>query len=473
MARKTDPAGRREGHALHWERRARLLAAEINAGWWLSAWLPLASAIGIAGTFALLWARWQAPEFVGAVWAAVGGGLAIAAAVAWFRSRRRFESVASARVLLEERLGLHARLSSAAVGVGDWPGRRADLDGRWPVRLRATRPILLVSIVGLLLSAAMVVPVADAGAFRRREIEVPADAEIVSRWIDHLQREKAIDEISAREVQARLEEILARPRDHWFEHASLEAAGSLREQTAADLATLSRNLAAAERAAADLAASAAATGAEKGRDADALAAAATKLAVGGIRPAGEAGSKLGKEAAEALADLSPEQLRDLAAALRANRSKLKAALAKAANFDLDTLGPESECDACNPCGTCRACRLGRPCSKGACAACRAGRAGRAGRGGVTRGPGEAPMTAGEEADLGATRRESVSAPTDVERSAAGEVLEIVDGEHPVDESAYEGPQAGGDVAPAADGGGPSRVDNLLPREQDAVRRFFK
>ena len=29
------------------------------------------------------------------------------------------------------------------------------------------------------------------------------------------------------------------------------------------------------------------------------------------------------------------------------------------------------------------------------------------------------------------------------------------------------------VEPHRYGGGPSRVDNLLPREQDAVRRFFK
>ena len=459
-----DPAG-----AAHWERRARLLAAEINAGWWLSSWLPTALVIGIAGTFALLWARWQAVELVPFAWGAIGVALALAGVAAWFTSRPRFESVASARVLLEERLGLHARLSSAAAGVGDWPGRRIDLDGRWPVRVRATRPAMLLALVGAMLAAAMAIPVADAGAFRRRSIEAPADAEIVSKWIDELQREKAIDDRSASAVQERIEEILERPRDAWYEHATLEAAGTLREQTAAELATLARNLAAAEQAAADLAAApSGAASSEKHRDSQALAAAARQLALGGMRPAGDAGEKLGKEAAEALADLSPEQLRELAAALRANRSKLKAALAKAANFDLAALGPESDCEGCKPCGTCKECREGKPCKKGACAACS-----RAGRGGINRGPGEAPMKAGKEEDLGATRRELVTAPTDIERSAAGELLDVVDAEHAVDESAYGGPQAGGSIAPTADGGGPSRVDNLLPREQDAVRRFFK
>ncbi|RLS83076.1 MAG: hypothetical protein DWI05_02180 [Planctomycetota bacterium] len=450
----------------HWERRARLLAAEINAGWWLSSWLPTALAIGLAGTFALLWARWQALELVPFAWGSIGVALVLAAVAAWFQSRPRFESVASARVLLEERLGLHARLSSAAAGVGDWPGRRIDLDGRWPVRIRATRPAMLLAMVGAMLAAAMVIPVADAGAFRRRAIEAPADAEIVSRWVDELQREEAIDKRSASDVNERIEAILERPRDAWYEHATLEAAGTLREQTAAELAALARNLAAAEQAAASLAASPA--GSEKHRDSQALAAAARQLALGGMRPAGDAGEKLGKEAAEALADLSPEQLRELAAALRANRSKLKAALARAANFDLAALGPDSDCEGCQPCGICQECREGKPCKKGACAACS-----RAGRGGISRGPGEAPMKAGKEEDLGATRRELVTAPTDVERSAAGELLDVIDAEHAVDESAYAGPQVGGTIAPAADGGGPSRVDNLLPREQDAVRRFFK
>lgn len=457
------------GGAAHWERRARLLAAEINAGWWLSCWLPTVLVIGIAGTFALLWARWQAVELVPFAWGTIGVALVFAGVAAWFTSRPRFESVASARVLLEERLGLHARLSSAAAGVGDWPGRRIDLDGRWPVRIRATRPALLLSLVGAMLAAATAIPVADAGAFRRRAIEAPADAEIVSQWIDELRREEAIDERSAGAVQERIEEILERPRDAWYEHATLEAAGTLREQTAAELAALNRNLAAAERAAASLAAApSGAANAEKQRDSQALAAAARQLALGGMRPAGDAGTKLGKEAAEALADLSPEQLRELAVALRVNRSKLKAALSRAANFDLAALGPESDCEGCKPCDTCQDCREGNPCKKGACAACS-----RAGRGGINRGPGEAPMEAGKEEDLGATRRELVTAPTDIERSAAAELLDVVDAEHAVDESAYSGPQAGGSIAPTADGGGPSRVDNLLPREQDVVRRFFK
>ena len=46
-----------------------------------------------------------------------------------------------------------------------------------------------------------------------------------------------------------------------------------------------------------------------------IAAAARQLALGGMRPAGDAGATLGKEAAEALADLSPEQKKRLRVAV--------------------------------------------------------------------------------------------------------------------------------------------------------------
>ena len=465
-------------NARHWNRQARCLAAEINAGWWLSAWLPWALGIGIGGTFALLWARWQSDGLVRPTWSAITVALLVAAVFAWFRSRQRFESVAAARVRLEERLGLHARLSSAADGIGDWPGRRLDLDGRWPVRLQIARPAALLAIILGMLAVAMVIPVADAGAFRRYVIEPPADAEIVTRWLDEVRRERAIDDTSARDVLERIESILERPSDTWYEHATLEAAGTLREQTAADLAHLARNLAGAERAAADLAAAE-----REQRDATsmreasaALAAAAGKLALGGLRPASDAASNLGSAKPETLADLSAEELEALAEALRANRNRLKAALAEAKDFDLSALGPdaddllEADCDACKPCGDCEQCKEGKPCRKGRCAGC-ARRL--AGRGGLSRGPGEAPMKAGKEEDLGSRRVERIEGQTDIARAAAGELLEVIDGEHAVDERAYQGPQAGGTATRSGDAGGPTQVDNLLPREQDAVRRFFK
>lgn len=454
-----------------WGWRTGLLRAQINTGWWLSTWLPFVLGVGIAGTFALIGVRWQAPEAVPMVWTGIAVAFAATAAAAWLIARDRFESYASAQVLLEDALGLHARLSAAAAGVGPWPAPPSDLAERWPVRWRWTRPVGLGALVAVMLTAAAVVPVAEARGVARQVIERPTDAAVVERWIDRLEKEKAIDEPSAESIERKIADLLERPRDRWYEHASLEAAASLREQTAADVAALSRALADAAAAATvvsrsmDEKATAPASAERSAAAAAALESALASLAAAPLQPGKDALSKAQGGARSA------EEARALAAALRDNANRLRRALAESPEFDLAALAEcERECDGCKPCGTCAACRAGRPCEK-ACAACRA--AGLvAGNGNVTRGPGTAPLTFTERERRAATRPEQVAQLADPERAAAGEVLAVIDGGDEPEVARFEGPQAGGAVVDPGTGGAAARVDNLLPAEQDSVRRFF-
>jgi hypothetical protein len=94
-----------------------------------------------------------------------------------------------------------------------------------------------------------------------------------------------------------------------------------------------------------------------------------------------------------------------------------------------------------------------------------------GDGGIERGRGDAELTLGAENDLGTKRKERVTQPLDPDRAAPDELLAVVEGEHEIDKEAYTGPQAGG-TAKKGDGGSAVQVDNLLPGEQAAVRRFF-
>ncbi len=454
-----------------WGWRIGLLRTQINAGWWLSIWLPFVLGVGIAGTFALVCARWQAAGLVPWVWTGIGVALAATAAAAWFIARSRFESQASAQVLLEDALGLHARLSAAAVGVGPWPTPPADLSRRWPVAWRWGRPVGLVSLVAAMLTAAAIMPVASARGLARQVIEKPTDAAVVERWVDSLRKEQAIDEHSAESIEQKIDDLLQRPRDRWYEHASLEAAASLREQTAADIAALSRTLAEAAAAASAVSRSMdekptdLSSAEQNAAAAAALESALAALAAGPMQ-AGQDATTKGQQAGR-----SPEQAKALAAALRENANRLRRALAESEEFDLTTLATcESDCDGCQPCGTCAACRAGRPCAS-ACDACKA--AGRlAGKGGVSRGPGSAPLTFTERESRVATRPEQVAQQVDPERAAAGEVLEVIDGGDEPEVAPFEGPQAGGAVADPGRGGAAARIDNLLPAEQDSVRRFF-
>jgi len=444
--------------AAAWQRATRRLTRQINLGWWLSSWLPLAAVIGLVGMVALLYARWRAAAATPWVAGGIALAFAVAGVVAWWQSRRRFETPAASRVRLEEAFGLHARLTAASNGVGPWPASPSAGDARWPVTWQWQRPAATVGFITAMLAASAWVPMAGAVPARTHTIEKPTDARIVEQWIEELQTVELIDEQSADEVTGRIKELTERPADEWYEHASLEAAGTLKEQTAADMQTLADNVVAAERAAEALQAMQATSPLRESLAAD-LQNAIQALEVGGLQPAGDLSALLGELRPADLGQLSPEQLADLAKRLAANRAALREALSKCQGFNLAECEGLCEAD-CEPCGECEGCKAGKACLK-------------PGRGGLTRGRGDAELTFGEENQLGTTRAERLDQAVDAERAAPDAVLAVVDGAHDVDESSYTGPTAGGGIAAMGDGGVAVEIETLLPAEQAAVKRFFQ
>jgi len=461
-----------EAAARFWQSAATRLARRINLGWWVADWLPWAFVVGAGGIVALLLVRMQGEGDAAAVrpvWWGIAAAAIVTAGIAWWRVRTRFETPATARVRLEEALGLDARLSTAAAGVGRWPDVPERL--RWPVAWRWRRPAGLLAGLAALVLLASIVPIAGAGAVRRHAIEKPADVRQVEQWVEELREKDLVNERSAAEIERRIDELLERPRENWFEHASLEAAGALKERTAAEIRELAANVAKAERAAAALEALSAGLPADiRSALARDVAAAKLGLEAGQLEPGSRLAELLRELDAADLSALSPEEWREMAARLAANRRLLREALAKCKGLDLGDLGEGcEECDDGEPCGACEECREGKPCGR-KCAKCGGARPG---RGGVNRGRGDAELTVGRENDLGTKRTEKLSGRLDPARAAPDEVLAVIDGGHEVDVTAYDGPQAGGAVAGTGDGGSAARVDGLLPGEQAAVRRFFE
>lgn len=441
-------------YAAFWRAATRRLVRQINVGWWLSGWLPLATVIGLAGMVGVLYVRWRAADMAAWAWGGTAAACVAAGVAAWWRMRGRFESEASARVRLEESLGLQARLTAANAGVGDWPAPLPPTDHRWPVMWQWRQPVATVAFIAAMLALATWVPIAGANAPRRHVIEKPTDARMVEQWIEELRREELIDEQSAGAVERMIKELTERPAEEWYEHATLEAAGTLKEQTASEIRELAENAAAAERAATAL------QSLQESMPSPVceslvkdLASALKAIELGGFKPAGDLAKLLGELAPADLGQLTPEQLAALSKRLAANRKALLAALAKCKGFSLsDVEGGCEECSGGKPCGECKGCKAG---------------------GGITRGRGDAEMSFGERNDLGTTRTEKVQQEIDAKRAAPDDVLAVVDGEHDVDESAYVGPRAGGGIASDGDGGSAVQVDSLLPAEQSAVRRFFE
>lgn len=444
-----------------WQQATRRLSRQINLGWWLSCWLPMAAVVGLCGMFALLYARWRAAELTSVVAGSIGGAFAVAAVVAWWRCRRRFETQASSQVRLEEAFGLHARLTAASEGVGPWPERPAASDARWPVAWQWQRPLATVAFIAVMLASAAWVPIAGAVSARRTHtIEKPTDARLVEQWIEELETAELIDERSAEAVAGQIQELTERPSDEWYAHASLEAAGTLKEQTAAAMQELAENVAAAERAAAMLSSLHDALPASLRESlAKNLEGAIQGLELGSLHPAGDLAQLLDQLRPVDLQHLSREELQALAQRLAANRASLRESLAKCQGFNLAACTGLCDADA-KPCGECEGCQRGAPCQK-------------PGVGGLTRGRGDAELTFGDTSNLGTTRVERIDQAIDAERAAPDAVLAVVDGEHEVDESVYNGPTAGGDLSADADGGVAAAIEVLLPAEQAAAKRFFE
>jgi len=97
--------------------------------------------------------------------------------------------------------------------------------------------------------------------------------------------------------------------------------------------------------------------------------------------------------------------------------------------------------------------------------------GKPGRGGITRGPGEAPITLGEPNDLRTNNLKPVYNP-DLTRAAPGGVIGVGQTEHDIDKS-KRGPQQAGAVKSTGQGGDTIWKESLLPSEKKLLKRYFK
>ncbi len=437
-----------------WQSASSALARRINLGWWLEHWTVWLMAAAVAGPVALLLVRWMRPGQLHGVWIGLAIILVLGGLIAWLVERRRFESSEAARVRLEDALGLKARLSAAAAGVGDWPPPSGKID--WPVRWRWQRPVAVALFAAAMLLLAAWVPVSERAAAKQRLIEKPSAVKDVEQWVRELRKEEAVEEKSADEVDKKIADLLKRPAENWYEHGSLEAAGNLKEQTAAAMRELAENLADAQRAASALQAMGdSAPQSVKDSLAAGLEQAASNLAAGGMKPNEQLLQQLQSMKPSDLKNLSKEQMRKLAEQLKKNSETLGKCLGKCEGFDSSGIPTYNLADG----------KEGKSGPDGD---------GDPGRGGINRGRGDAEMFfKKDETNLATKRTESVPAELDPERAAPADVLAVTDGKHDVDKNAWQGTKQGGAIQNAGDGGSAVWQNSLMPAEREVLKRYFK
>lgn len=432
----------------HWESALRRLARRVNLGWWLQSWVPVLLVASFIGAALILGLRILRPEAEHWLPWAAGGVVLLTSLVALWRARRSFETRDTARVRLEDALHLHSGLSAAELGVAPWPPVPESME--LPVRWKLERALGLICLSIAVLVAALWVPTSTLANASPRVIEKPGAVSQVEDWMETLREKEAVDPESLEEVQKQIEELVHRPQDQWYEHASLEAADHLRNETGKALQELGAQLEQSRNSLSALAES----GQKAGEEAQNGLAKQAAENLNGLR---SGAMKAGKDLAQQLKDIDPsalkgmskEQMKQLAERLKQNADALREALANAPQFDF------KECARCL--------------SKGE----GEGEGEGPGTGDRGRGRGDAQLTVRrDETQLGTNRAEDLAGMLDPERIAPGDLVGTSDGRQKVDESAYKGPAQGG-AAGTGEGGAAIWQNQLLPAERAALKRYFK
>lgn len=425
-----------------WHQRARQTRRKINCGWCLQVCgTPLVGvALGLLGPS--LWARRFWPEQA-PLWYAWAAGAAVALTLlgSWWWARRRFVTIPETLVRLEDRLGLHNRLSTAAAGVCAWPPLpgRADDGIRWSF----TNTLLPPLAAAAFLAAALWVPVK--ARLLPTAPDEPAAWAATEADVRELARQDAADPESLDETQQRVAALRAQDAGKWFSHASLEATDKMREAHVRSMADLQRQLTRAAETASRLAEDAANLPAQtRAGLQDQFNQAVQGMQAGGMRP--------NKELLEQLRNLDPKQLGQL------DKEQLEKLLE----------GMKDKAEALGKC-------LGREPGEGyqdpkeglADGEKEAG----PGRGGVDRGPGTSPDVFGEQASEVEAQKPQFLESDDLSRALPGDVLEVTNSKHEV-EMSHPALRSGG-KADVQGGGGSTWQEALHPREQEAVKKFFE
>ncbi len=432
-----------------WLRHAAGVRRRVNFAWWVETMTAPLLVCSLVGAGLLLLARREVPDIgTGKVLGITVSGLLALGLACLMIARRHFEKTGDSLVRIEAAMRMRNALSAASAGVGPWPDPKARIDAgvhwHWPR--------LLVPVIGslALLASGLWVPVSARGSGTKGGADQPQAWAQLEAELDMLAQEEVADETYLEDMRKQLDELKAQEEEQWFSHSSLEATDSLKRSHDSETQRVERELGRAEKALAALEKNAGAMGqAEKDRLMEEFDQALEGLRNGAMKPNPQLMEQLRGMDLKNLGNLPPEQLRQLKENLAKHGKCLGECNGCEGNeWDEDLMaGGDGEGD-------------GEGGGEGP------------GKGGISRGPGHADGVLGRQRDgLQTGKMEALSA-EDLSRAAPGDLLELQDGEHDVDNN----PSAittGGDTSATGKGGDRVWRESLDPDEQRAMKRFFE
>lgn len=445
-----------------WRKRASKLSRRVNFAWFLQLLAAPLLCTAVLGAVATVIIRRELPAItpltIGLILLFVLLFLSIIIlTIAW----KRFEKPEQSLVRIEASSGMNSALSSASAGISAWPEKPSTLSPhlRWHLPKTLIPPLAALGLLAL----GLIIPISA------REKQAPPPSQQPQAWsqidseLEQLADDAAVDEEYIEEMQKRLDQLKAQEEKDWFSHASLEATDTLEDAHKSNMDELQRDMDEMENALEALGEnSEKLTTEQKQKLTEEFESALEGLENGAMKPNPELLDQLSKLDPDNLGKLTPEQLSQL----KENMEKLQDSLDKAGqgegkgksdDWD-DQLLSNGEGD-------------GQGQGDGDGEGEGEGEGNGSGSGGIDRGPGHDPNVLRDEKDpLDTGDLEALQA-KDLSRAIPGDLLQLTDGEHSVNEEASK--SSAGGAAEKGKGGDRVWRDSLAPDEQRALKKFFE
>ncbi|MDR1009838.1 MAG: hypothetical protein LBM04_01680 [Opitutaceae bacterium] len=441
----------------YWRRAITGVRRRVNAAAWLERFAPGVFACGAAGALAFYAVRRLRLPAMEWAWFVLAVALGVAALVAWRLARGAFFSRDDARAFLEYQLRINSRLSAADAGVAAWPraanASRGVLCWKPQVPLGWFAGALAMMAAGLWLPVpALLIPVVP--------VEKPPALAQTEEWLRDLAQTSAVDPGSLENLEARARELASKPSETQYTHSALEAADALREQASQAMQSLSREFEAAESTLSSLSSAMQSLPESGGPLSDEQLNRAAEQLGKALQGLNEGTLAANRELADALQKLDADALRELSAE---ELDRLAGQMGKAGKAVRLVMGKEGE--------------TGDEDAMAVLLAALDGAGGdlvrMRGNGGISRGRGDAPLEFDRrESNAGSGELQAVQN-SDYSRAALGDKLGVQAGEHTVDRTAGGEAASAGALAGAAQGGDAVWVNKLTPAEREALKEFYQ
>jgi hypothetical protein len=398
-----------------------------------------------------------------------------------FKLRRVSVSESECFALLDSSLAQNNALSAAAAGIAPWPPVPEQIPSPFAFVLKPfTRRAVGALIIAL---GVALIPARKPNLFAMTEREKPQNVVEVEGWIEKLRRDQIADEEALKSLEKRLETITEQPEERWYDHNSLEAAATLKEQTEQAIRALSSEVDRADGVLEQL---------SEALSEERSPAELEKLLQNLDQSPGSSTLPLSKELKDQLAELDAKQLgegklSELRESLKQKRDALQSMQGQPgqggqSSDGQNSKGSEGQSGASQPKGSsggsCPGGGSGPQCSDDGEAAggedgqkSGAGKNGeKPGSGGISRGPGTAPLVLKENAAKMTSNRIEALAPSDAPRDDPSDLLGIKS-KAPLAEPVPQSGSAGG--ATTEGGEMATAQQDLTPEEQSLLQRYFR